>query len=348
MNGLDALDGGGVIPETRRCGAEDAALWSAYVETREDATVYHSLAWRDLLEGTYGFGPQYLMAEQGGTVAGLLPLFLVSNLAGRRLMSLPLSMYGGALCQDEATFQALLEGARALGVAADAPVSVRSWHEQDVQGYHRVQEETDFVVTVTEGGETAHFDKRLKPAARRAIRKAERSGLRVRQGGVELVPVFHGLLLRARRAQGLPCPGRRYLARLLADIPGGIFCCTWEGETLGGLLYLDDGRSVYYAFAASLEKGRILRAADLLLWELLRYTYSEGRRQLYLGGAMPDQEGLLQFKRKWGGEERPMFSYRTRPDERHGRTKRSGIPLYRHLPLWAARGLGPLAIRWFY
>ena len=75
----------------------DEPVWQAYVNSHPDATIYHTLEWRDIIYNEYKFEPVYLMAKAEGTVVGVLPMFLINNLRGRRFVSLPFSIYGGPL-----------------------------------------------------------------------------------------------------------------------------------------------------------------------------------------------------------------------------------------------------------
>ena len=60
--------------------------------------------------------PHHLVVEQGRRWLGVLPLFLAkSPFLGKNLVSVPYSVYGGALCVDDASHELLMERARALG-----------------------------------------------------------------------------------------------------------------------------------------------------------------------------------------------------------------------------------------
>jgi len=55
-------------------GADDRA-WDAYVDAHPDATFFHQLGWRWLVERCFGHRPHYLTARRNGEIAGVLPLF---------------------------------------------------------------------------------------------------------------------------------------------------------------------------------------------------------------------------------------------------------------------------------
>ena len=76
--------------------------YEEFVEKHPDGTFYHSLAWREVLTQA-GYGqPRYLVALSGENVVGLLPLFELSELGDKQLVSLPATPTAGLLAQDEA------------------------------------------------------------------------------------------------------------------------------------------------------------------------------------------------------------------------------------------------------
>ena len=90
--------------------------WDAFVRASTDGSPFHLTAWKRAVEETFGHRPHYLMAKHRGAVAGVLPLFEVNGLPGRRaLVSVPYGVYGGICASSDEARQALLEAATALG-----------------------------------------------------------------------------------------------------------------------------------------------------------------------------------------------------------------------------------------
>src|SRR5262245_28635605 len=96
----------------------DALAWDAFVESRGDATGYHSWRWSRVFADAFGHDPVYLVAKQGGTIAGVLPtVHIKSLLFGSTLTSLPFLNYGGVVADAQDTKEALIDAA--LSVARD-------------------------------------------------------------------------------------------------------------------------------------------------------------------------------------------------------------------------------------
>src|SRR4029453_12758199 len=114
--------GGGIwrsaasIMTVRLCMPVDEARWDAYVESHVHPRGYHLIAWRRIIEQSFGHPTHYLMAESGGRITGVLPAVrLRSPLFGDFLLSLPLLNYGGACADDDGAVRQLMQALADLG-----------------------------------------------------------------------------------------------------------------------------------------------------------------------------------------------------------------------------------------
>ena len=63
----------------RAYGREDAVRWEAFVERCPEATFFHRIGWRQILERCFGHRTHYLVAERGADIVGILPLAVCST-----------------------------------------------------------------------------------------------------------------------------------------------------------------------------------------------------------------------------------------------------------------------------
>ena len=75
----------------------DEARWNEYVERSPVAIIYHTLAWRSVSTEVFGHKPVFLCAEENGKFKVIMPLFLVSGIFGKRLVSVSLWDRGGTV-----------------------------------------------------------------------------------------------------------------------------------------------------------------------------------------------------------------------------------------------------------
>jgi len=71
--------------------------WEDFIETIPEATFYHTIEWKKIIEKSFGFVPAYLTIKDQGEIAGVCPGFVTTPLGFRIFTSLPNSDYGGPL-----------------------------------------------------------------------------------------------------------------------------------------------------------------------------------------------------------------------------------------------------------
>ncbi|MFK7739173.1 MAG: FemAB family XrtA/PEP-CTERM system-associated protein [Planctomycetota bacterium] len=92
------------------------ARWDSFVRRHPQGTFFHRTGWSRAVQEQFRHEPHHLVAEQGRRWLGVLPLFLTkSPFLGKNLVSVPYSVYGGVLANDEATNNLLVARARSLG-----------------------------------------------------------------------------------------------------------------------------------------------------------------------------------------------------------------------------------------
>ena len=73
----------------------DRDEWSAFVDACAEATFFHRIEWRELLQDVFRHRAHYLLAERAGRIAGVLPLAETKSvLFGHALVSLPWAAHG--------------------------------------------------------------------------------------------------------------------------------------------------------------------------------------------------------------------------------------------------------------
>jgi len=276
-------------------------------------TFYHRPEWAECLRNVYGFRLEYLSARAGRALRGLLALAEVPALLGpRRLVSLPFSYAAGPLASDDAVTFSLAEAARErAGELRIGRVEIKSRGEHAAApGYQRTARYSTYEVP-TEGGEAMLWGRLHPSSTQRSIRKGQKSGLVIRPAeSREDWLIMAELEERTAHGHGLPAPPRRFFtegcrslqsqglaALYLALIPGGAPAAAitlWKGP-----------RSWIYAFGASDPAHLEHRPNHLLIWTAMQDAAAAGCR-FDLGRAAPEQEGLVEFKRRWGGQALPL------------------------------------------
>lgn len=295
--------------------------WAAYVNTHPHASIYHTLNWRNVTVEGFGHTPYHLRArDASGAISGILPLYLVKGLYGRRLVSVPMRDRAGVLSHDDATAIGLVQ--RAADLSADLRcryVELKQLHRLPATVVQALglKEMEHWITTRVDLSIGADKIWRLldKDAVRWAIGKAERSGVRVEvdnsQDGIDR---FYVLFSQTRTRMGIPpFPKALFDAigrHILDHHRGSLHFAVVGNQPVNAMISLYSGSTFLPAYAAPQRHvDRKFYPSEVMLWHTISWAAQNGFSTYDFGADSPRQEGLLRFKRKWGGVPTPLVSY---------------------------------------
>lgn len=313
---------------------------------------YHP-AWMRILGSGLGHQGCYLEARSGGTTTGVLPLAFVSTRwFGRFLVSLPYLNYGGVVADDDAAAARLIDEAVARAVSLDARyLELRGVAERTHPAL--AQKSTAKVVMWLDlPGSAEALWKGFKPEIRNQIRKAEKSGATAVWGRDELLDDFYDVFAVNMRDLGTPVFGKRLFAAILAGLPSQAELCVVriDNQPVAGAVLLHGDGFTEVPSASSLRAYNKTCANMLLYHHLLLRAVQRGQKIFDFGRSSPDS-GTFRFKKQWGAEPHDsVWQYHVRqgdigavrPDNPKYRRK---IELWKRLPVWLTRLVGPSIIR---
>jgi CelD/BcsL family acetyltransferase involved in cellulose biosynthesis len=318
------------------------AEWDRLVLTHSSSSFFHSSAWARVLTRTYGHRPFYLRLTSDDRTAALLPLMEVSSrLTGRRGVCLPFSDFAPPLVFSRGSERELL---RCLGEI----VRERKWRHAEIRGGLDHVQASPGSVTFhghtldLRGGEEIVFAN-LDSSTRRAIRKAQSSGLTIRvDDSGSALRDFYNLHALTRRRHGVPPQPWAFFRSIQEEILdcqlGFVVSARRADRCLAAAVYFNWGTSALYKFGASDLRSLHLRPNHLVMWEAIKLFIADGVSTLHFGRTSLDNPGLRRFKRSWGTMEETISYVRingaARPLTSAGRTAASTVTrkLFRNLP----------------
>jgi serine/alanine adding enzyme len=330
-----------------------AELWDDFVRSEPRSTIAHLAGWREVIEDTFGHEAIYVSALNNGTIVGILPLVIFrSRLFGHFAVSMPFLDGGGIFTRHERVSALLLDCARSIG--ADRRLS-------HVELRHAAQLRPELPCRQHKVGMTLHFVPDLGKAwalldrkVRNQVRKAEKSGLVERRGGIEYLDAFYDVFARNMRDLGTPVYPRAFFERILktfADSSTIFIVETPQGDPVGAALALVHGTTLSVPWASSLREFRPQCANTLLYWRILEHAIASGMTTFDFGRSTPG-EGTYQFKEQWGARPTPIhWEYvlpagAAMPDLTPTNPRfRAAIAAWKHLPVAVTRWVGPHIIR---
>jgi hypothetical protein len=291
--------------------AEPPDDWAEFAG--DHGTFYHLPEWALCIRDIYRLPLECYSARVDGRLQGLLAVAEVPGLLGpRRLVSLPFSYAAGPLAADSSTADALAAAVReSAGDRRIRRVELKSRGEfPPAPGFQRISHYTTYEVP-TDGGEAAVWQQLHAGSTQRSIRKGQKSGIVVRRGETAADWLAMAELEeRTAHAHGLPSPPRRFFVegchRLQAAGLAAVYLAfTAAGERAAAIAVWKGPRSWIYGFGAADPAHLEHRPNHVLLWTAIQDAIAADRR-FDLGRVAPEQQGLLEFKRRWGGQAIPL------------------------------------------
>jgi hypothetical protein len=339
----------------------DAARWEAYVAAHADATLYHTLGWRDFVAEVFGHRAIYLIAEREGRVCGVLPSFVIRlPLLGAKLVSLPYDIgSGGALADDAEAERALVAGICDAGRAERVRyVELRYADERPALAGASLLESRPVLLSDIAVSTREATWARIKKDQKGSIRMARSRGVTVREAREEAdYAAFYDVYLTAFRDFGTPPYGPRYFPELHRRFHASgavrLLLADADGHTVGGLLLFCFQGAWVNKFTACRSDAAALRAPAALYGEALERALAAGIRRFSMGSSAPHQTGLIEFKERWGATSRLAVAYSAAvtgaPPDLARYFNEAGLAqrAWRQLPLFVTRALGGPLNRWF-
>lgn len=289
-------------------------------EQAKDALLYYSRAWFDLIANLYGHRIiPLLTTNQAEKVTGFLPLCLIqSPLTGRRLVALPYSDYCPLLASDDSTANELIT--RAIDLAHQYKVRYLELRTgpNEVLARRTDLVETDLcarpLLSLPTDPDIAWS--RLRKPVQQQVNKSRKLGVQVRIAQQrEEVAHYYRLHLQTRcKKHGVPAQPAQFFYglwdNLAADGTMQLLLAEYEGCVIAGMVLLASGsKTVKCAYGASDKRYLRLAPNNLLMWTAMTWGCEHGYQVLDMGRTARTNEGLMEYKRRWGAIPEPLPYY---------------------------------------
>jgi serine/alanine adding enzyme len=297
----------------------DWAQWDNFVASHTLGTIYHTSAWRRVIEKTYGHQPMYMtIQDDSGSIKAGLPLFYIKNkLAGNRLVCLPGAQACDPLVPHQHAYNQLVAYATDVMQhhhAKSLELKTSAHFPLDSHTFGRkIQEYSCYILDLNP--DLQEIESSLhKDSIRRRIKKASMNGLQLSIGN-SLIDVkrFYVLYLQLRKSYGLlpqPLTFFSYMWNILSrDGYIDILHAIYQGQIISTLLLLKYKETVIYEFGASRFDMMRLSPSPFLLWEAIKQAKRDGYKRFDFGRTSDDNQSLAHFKMKWGTKREALPYY---------------------------------------
>ncbi len=328
---------------------EDRNRWEEFVAASGNATAYHQLGWKHVIETSFGHRTHYLLSEDTkGRIDGIFPMVqLKSLLFGNFFVSLPYFNYGG-ICTDrrklsgpllqEAIRVAHKEGAAHLEIRETAPLE---------GGLPCKSAKVSMRLDLPGSAEALWnlFPSKLKSQ----IRRPQKEGFSVRIGGEDELDSFYRVFSMNMKHLGTPVYPRGFFQEIIRSFPLSTSICVVrdKNEPVAACFLVGFKKTMEIPWASSLREYNRLAPNMLLYWSALSFAIERGYGVFDFGRSTPG-EGTYQFKAQWGAMPVPLHWYYwlrgagSLPEMNPKNKKyRFAIEIWKRLPLSITQLVGP-------
>ncbi|MDB6093021.1 MAG: hypothetical protein JWM32_583 [Verrucomicrobia bacterium] len=328
--------------------------WDQQVARFSESSFFHSSAWCRVLHHTYGYTPQYLIDGDANGFTSALPLMEVNSwLTGRRGVSLPFTDVVPPLLGNGANFPDFFAAARGWGKS-------RGWKYLECRGGRALLADAPASTSFLSHTLDLARDEKVvfagfEESVRRAVRKAEKSGIQIEfSQDTAAMRDFYRLLCKTRQRHGVPPQPWHFFSQIqrqvLAENHGWVVLARHNGTPVAGAVFFQFDRKAIYKFGASDAAFQQLRGNNLVMWNAIQRYIQLGSRSLDFGRTSVGNDGLRKFKLGWGTAEKTADYVRydlrsgdfvTAADETSGWHTR----VFNALPIWISRTIGAALYR---
>jgi len=320
------------------------SVWNSWVSKAEAGTLFQTTFWSDRLCELWDCRPFFFVVRRCGfdlpalvllgfdihsdlIVSDSTPVSLRLTESIRKLLGIRrrFQWFGQpALIHQDAGddgYRLLLteieELCKSTRIPAIAPSELPDSAKASIPVHWESKQWATFVVDLQQDEESLW--RNLKKTARKAIRDARESGIVVRQiNSLEELRDYYQFVCQRNPRYGKRTYGFTDLETMWRHFrPNAVFetfVAEKGGEPLAGLSVWGYNRLISELGSFQSEKSFLekLYGSDLIKWEVLRWGSRKGCRAFDLAGVSPEprtpkEQGIRQFKEKWGGGYRPYW-----------------------------------------
>lgn len=325
--------------ETKPLETAGESSYREFLSGHENSLLYYSLKYRDMLVELLECESKYLVAEDNGKVAGILPLMVKHGEYGSVVNSLPFyGSNGGILAADENAYRLLLgEYNRIAGSDRTAAATLVA-NPLETFDYHGISHD----MTDKRIGQWTPLPGREDPGeklmgsfhykTRNMIRKAQKSGVTVKIDNTAMEFIKHLHKRNMAAIGGKPKPDRFFTLverHFLPTVDYDIYTASKDGQFIAGLLVFYFNRTVEYFTPVTEKVYRNVQPLSAIIYRAMIDAAQRGFTWWNWGGTWVTQEGVYRFKKRWGTVDKEYTYYtRINDPEIYNRSKEELLRVY--------------------
>lgn len=324
-----------------------------YVQRHPAGSLWHIPDVSKFITETCNHSHQYFFAmDTDGHIRGVLPVVKQkSRLFGNFMVSVPYFNYGGVLADNRVIAQALVKNADQWR-EEQGSTHVELRHIQD-EFSHLAKRTDKMTWWLPLPRDVKALWQSFQPKVRAQVRRGEREISGIDVGGAELLDDFYTVFARNMRDLGTPVYGKAFFANLLKTLGNRatLVVARINGKPTGCAFLTHFGNRMEIPWASTLREHNQTGVNMAMYWKVLQQAIEQGH-ELFDFGRCSRDAGTARFKQQWGAYPVPLHWH-------YCLLEGGGLPglnpnnpkfqlmiaVWKRLPVWATRIIGPLIVR---
>ncbi len=183
------------------------------------------------------------------------------------------------------------------------------------------------------------FNETVTSKCRNQVRKAEKSQLDFKLGGLELVDDFYEIFKSTMNRYGTPVFDKKLFQLILENIDSKIFIVYKNTEIAAGLILILDEDIAFVPWAGSEPKFSKSCPNHLAYWKAIEYSQKEGKK-IFDFGRSPYGGATYSFKKQWGAKPVKIDIIKDKEEDLYSKYSLAS-KVYKMLPNFVTDFIGP-------
>lgn len=329
------------------------ARWYEFVASLENATSYHQPAWNEVIAASFKNPTRIWVAQNSaGAIIGGIPLtFFSSALFGKFAVSIPYVNYGGVLTPYFNVAQQLLAYLPKLCRAESlSHIEVRTTQEN--LATNSSSKKASMILRLPETSDI--LEKDLGSKLRAQVKKCEEYNPSIRFGKLELLEDFYRVFAKNMRDLGTPVYAKTWFANILKDsrIHSTLVVAYVNNNPVSTGFLIGFNGMLEIPWASTVKEANLFNTNMWMYRKILDFAI-EQKFTFFDFGRSTQNAGTYKFKKQWGSVPYVHHWYKVLPNEAEAAPELNPdnpkfalmIFVWKRLPIWLTKIIGPLIIR---
>jgi FemAB-related protein (PEP-CTERM system-associated) len=276
--------------------------------------IFHTPEWKEFIEKTFKIKPVYLAVKEKGQILQIFPLIIIKHLIfGNKIISNPFQEYGGpAGSIKKQHLDSIIDFIKNKYSTYDYLEIRQGFEEADHPFERRLKKITEYKRFILKLKDSEYIWKELDKQKRKAIRKAEKNGIIIREVKESEIDDLYKIYLKNMKIFGSPPYGKKFFINfydiIVQNNLGKCLGAYYNGNLISFLLGYFCSDTVKIDISVADHKYRNYRPNEALHWNFIRWA-CDNNYKIFDFGRVREGAGQFRFKKEFGCELKDLNHY---------------------------------------